>query len=1043
MSTVKYPVEHFYYGQMVVDDKPISVPDVLARSPGVTGELVQAALDVVDLPAVPVGAARAWAVVRGNRAVPFLLVQSQVGAHGQKCRHCVILPSEVMRAVGGNVRALLTYTEAELPVFTQGNYQLKPLQIAQSEPHPVEQQIDDILDLMTVAQNRIEVMERLLGALVQGRQIVIVGAPPDVEVRVRFIEGIMALLPPSVRFAVTFALHSEPGTELDVQIRFCTGEVGHDETLHFRWDTADTRGAPPPDDYSRFVMSQLRLDTSLVIERTRALTAPTGWRMRQGDRLAEALAYGSYRLKVDHALLNSLPVDKDDVSRILRTDPTLTEPLREIYARHLLRLSLAMNDLEQTEAVAQLIEGSPRLEEIALSELSQVGDLGALELVGHWLNSGYPLQKRVDWELTYTRIAGALVDEAIRKRDISALTDLMTMLQSAGDEIKPVAPKIADGALALATQDPVLAEQVFLFAIAHMNATVLRHLLEMKPFIAQLKPQVRQLWAQINGVDRSSEQGLLLRTARLFGTEWEARVLTRFAELAHNAGRADLIDVPTLRGMAQLALSPVGQAHLETLRQLTGNITPAQLTAAGQEVAYELTRIRLILEDYPQVAALLIAQSTTFFKGDRQMDYIHMVRTLFSETPIPADRVSRALTQLGIHGIRSAPWLMAALGALDKRPASPDLTKVAQKAEVMLLEDFILLDVIPPEALVVLLDYYARARDIAAAIRIAEQIPLAAERQKREGVEIAAMMYRVMDRDEETRAAGLDILRVYVRGAEDQQARRAVTYFGRELGATVRAALQATYFVTRLIPLGDLTSFARSVQVATLLLYDCALPYQRRAVPELTDLQAALSRMSGSYSLAERREMPDRLLDLGRDVVRVYQQHQPNKTRDIASLLQGKGDPATALDILRVIGGYFTRGRAVPLTFEDTSRIPLGERSRKVFRQEVETTCALMDVFSSALPSGKPPAISAQYVRDEIASQLNLLDAPTRNTVERILSQDALRLVQLIELVATSGDAAALDDRQGLAQRIEKGRHKPRGVLEFLRYASYHISTRG
>jgi len=1039
VASARYFLEHFYHGQLVVDGKPDPERVLIGASSSVTPDLVQSALEIVQLSPLLTGDNAAWALVRGNKRIPFLLVQAQIGTAGQQVTHYVVVPSEVLRAASGNVVALSGLVEREMPLFTQTGYRPKPLAFEQPDPETAEQQVDAILDLMTATHNKIDIMERLLAALVQGKQIVIQGAPPRLDERVRFLQGLLAMLPLSVRFAVTFSMHSTPATNADVQVCFFSDDTPPADSVVFVWSNARLVGAEVSDDYSRFVMSQLRLDPHLVIERTRALTAPTGWRMRQGDKLADALAYGSYRLKVDHALLNNLAVDKEDVAKILTTDTTLSEPMQRLYALHLLKFSLVMDSIGQADPVVSVFNAYPDIEKAAIDEIRTAPSSTALKLVLHWLNNDYALNRRADWIDFANESALVQARTLVKTKDSARLIAFLHTLTSAGDAVSDSASNIAEMALPLAYRDAALAEALLVFAAVHLEAAEFQRLLNNPQFVKPLRPVLRQAMSALAG--EISNADALVAAAAAVGGEHELPLLARFAQLARYAERLDLLSEGVLTGVARLAARDDGAQYAESIRVVCARLAGDKIAQLGQSAAYQLLRAKLALGDYADLAAMMIQQSSVLYPGDKQLDYIQMVERLFAETPIPAERLSRALTEINVNGIKSAPLVMASIGALSKRPASAELNRIATRIEESLLGDALLLGVVPIDSILKLLEYHANRGAIQDAIRVADLIPMAAEHQHVNDLEVSSKMYRVMDSNETTRAAGLDILRVYVRTAEESVARQAVIYYGRELGPQVRAALHATYYVTKLTQ-GDLVEFAYTLRVATLLLHDIAASYMRGA-PELNDLNAGMQRISGSYSLDERRIVTRGLLDIGRQIVQLFQLHQPLRVRDSVLLFSAKADPNTALDFLRVVTGHFTDDQPVPLRFNTMGGFPLRERTRKILLNEVQSTLTLLRWTLEVLPTGKAVNISAAQIRLEMESLLTLMDAPTRATVSHILSSDLPRWIELVELIANSGDARVLESDNAAAQKIDKGRQKPRNVLEFLRYLSTYIQTHG
>ena len=1043
MVLPSFPLEHFYYGQTVVAGKPTGDAQLLAASAGISPDYVASVVEMVRLQPLPVGEHASWALVRGNRKIPYIVAQAQAGAAGQTTYHFVNMPAEVLRGLGGNVRALAALVENEMPVFSQNGYRLKPIDIDQPGPETVDQQIEDILDLMTITQNRLDLVENLLGAVVQNVPVVVIGAPLDMAQRVGFIQGLLAMLPPSVRFAVTFATQTSPGHDADVQLRFRSeGEIPANSCV-YQWGAGRVAGQTVEDGYSRFMVSQLRLDASLVSERTRALTAATGWRMRQGDKLADALAYGSYRLKVDNALINNLPVDKVDVAKVLESDPTLSDALRRAYALHLVKFSLAMDAIADADPIVKLMTEHPELESLVLEEVMKAPPVPAFQLMTRWLQSPTPPRNRQSWEDHTARLAQARVGHLVRERDIDGLNAFLTTLSYSGKENERIATNVIDMVMPLAVQNAEIAENVLLFACVYLPLPLLRRVFAVKSFTNQLSPQIKQVMALLSGNAGHvvPPQGILFDVAQQYGDEMGTIVLARLCEMAQAANRGDLLDEQVMRGIARLAMSERGGLHADRIRALAARNTNEELQVLGHDGAFQQLRVRLALGDYTEVASMLVQQSIVLYPGDHQIKYIRMIERLFHETAVPPAKLARAAAELQVNGIKGAPLVMALIGMVHGREPNGELDKVALRAEEMLIGEKILLDVIPPDAIIHLLEYQARGANLPNAMRLAEIVTLAADRQHANAIELSGKMFQVMDRDDRTRAAGLDILRAFVRSAEDREARQTIVYYGRELGVSVRNALQATYFVARLMP--DIVEFARNVQIAALFLHDLSLPYSERTTPEIGTLNEKLGGMTGTFSIPERREFPRLVMQLAREIVQLNQIHLPQRARDPEALMKGRLNPATTLDLMRVIAGIFTSGRGNPLRFNMVGGFPIGTRSRKVLRSEVETTSALLKRAIDALPTAKPAPISATEVRLEIESQLRLLDPETRNGVTRILTNDLHRLVELVELIANGGDIKVLDDSSGLAQRIDRVKHKPRSTLEFLRFLGTYIALRG
>ncbi len=1043
MSSAKFLLEHFYYGQTVRNNQAEGTLRLLASSPDVTKQLVSLAVDRVTVPPLIRSHNGAWALVRGGKQLPFLLVQSQVGSAGQIVSHYILVPPDILRAVSGNIGALRALVQPELPTFAEENQQIKPLQLDQPAPVSVDAQVDDILDLMTVTKNRMDVMEKLLAAIVQVVQIVVQGAPADLTQRVDFIEGILGLLPPSVRFAVTFATHSLPTTEIDAQIRFYSDDAPPKGTLVYNWTTAQITGEIVEDTYSRFMISQLRLDTTAVIEQTRALTPATGWRMKQGDKLADALSYGSYRLKIDEALINNLPVNKDDVSRVLASDPTLNDSQRVAYARHLLKFSLAMNDPQHADPIAPLLAHSLDMERATYQQLTEALSNGqhliVYRMVRGWLkHTEGPRSEQ--WMLMAHRAALSHIQDLNTNRDSEKLTAFLEELRAEGAaiQLERTVTKIIERALPLTSQDAALAESVFLLGTRYMDLSTLRALLSMKPFVAQLPLPVRQLWGALNGAEiNRPKEGLLLSVAQVFGEAHESVLLVRLAELARTMGRFDLIDTSAFNRLVRTALSPDAPAYRERLLNITVRPDNHDLQALGADGGKAMLQIRLALQDYEELAAQMIQQSSLLYPGEKQIDYIRMVEQLFADTAIPVSEIARALAEINARGIKSAPLMMASIGSLHGRSRSKETDTIARQTEDTLNTQRGLLSVVPPDSLMNLLNYYALSGDAESAARVAQLIPTAASAQDVDGLGVISRMYRIMSQDNATRDVGTQILRLYVREAEDKEARQALVYYSRELGASVRSALEATYALKTMMGGLDVIMYARHIQAAVRFLGDTQAAYMSKNQPTIPDIMTNLNQMPGSYAREDRLIFTRSIMNLARSIVLMTTQ----KPRNPAALLAGQAEPLGALDVLRIVAGYCNDGRRLETKLLPAPlRYPLGERTRRLMFDEVSQASLVLGEALRAFPAGKPVTLRTADIREEIRSVLDTADDAEAVEARWLLGTELQKLIELVEQIAESGDPKAVEEGSGLAKRIDAGNFRPRSALEFYRllYTYYY-----
>lgn len=1040
VSSTTFYLEHFYYGQLVHHEQPDGEPRLLAKSPGVSDETVAMAIKQASLPPVP--GALAWSITRGRR-VPPLMAQAQQGHFGQSAWHYVVMTPEALRALGGDLSALGTLVQDEMPVFEMLGDLLPLVELKEAAPPSSETLIDNILQLMTDTGNRMQVMEALLSAIVQGVPLVITGAPADFRRRVNFLEGLLALLPQSTRFGITFATHTLASTELDVQIRFLDDDPPPAETLVYQWGDDHVSGREVADDYSHFIISQLRLDAELVIQQTQVLASVTGWRVREGDRLRDALAYASYRRKLDEALLNNLPVETVDVARTLETDPTLTDDLRAAYAHHLLAFTLALGEFEHAEPIGLQLHANPDLARAAFQHLDaavQTGGAGVVySLLARWMAN--PLGPQgAEWVALTHKAALLHLDEQIKEQDIAGIHEVALSLLRAdpGLAVGRIAPKTLELLLPLTSYDMLLVEYVFVMAATYLETSAFRKLLEMPSFITRL-PKSVVLFAQylVGQATGNPPAGLLMTAARVFEEEWQPVVVLRLTELALAQGHTDLLDTPALGAVLQAALSPKSAEFAGVLWSIVKHFSGMGLATLEDPGPRYLLQILLALGEYRQLAYEMIRHARELYPGDLQPKYIAMVQRLFAETPLQPDQGLQALQIIHDEGIRAVPYAVAQTGVLEAAGWSPALKSVAENVTRTLHENPKYLEVISADAILALLAYHVEHQDVSDAIRVAGLAPTVAAFQKADGLAMMSRMYRMMDWEDPVRLAALELLRRYVRRAEDREARQAVAYFGRELGAPVQRALEVTYTLKRFMAGRDLSDYTARIHAAAEFLKDSAAAFVDKSHhPLIGDLIGALQGMAGSIAHDERRPTGEQVLTVGRAIValdRQFRAHAPRSLdQHIDHLLEGRVDPHSALDVFRAMGGYFARGKRLYLRLEPTPG-PFADRSAPHLQEDIEFAHEVLSSAAHTFPADKPVRLTAAELRAELDSIWSDVNAEQQRRLARTLAADLQRVPELAAIIAESGDAKALEGG-GLGDKLDASRQPPRSTLEFYRF---------
>jgi hypothetical protein len=942
----------------------------------------------------------------------------------------------------------MSMVRTEMPVYQhqqQEAEKLERLVLPQAEPPTAEAQIESILDLLTYANNRLDTMELLLAALVQGTQITVLNAPRDLKRRVGFVEGLLALLPPPARFGVTFATHTVPSTRIDAQIRFLSNITPPEGALVYDWEAGRISGEVVEDEYSRFIISQLRLDTDLVIKQTEALTAVAAWRIRRGDKLSEALGYASYRMKVDDALLSGMPVEIEDVAKVLSYDTTLTDELQITYSRHLLAVTLALGDTTPANVIAPLMRKATSLEASTLRQLEDAledgkGDI-VYETLERWLED--PLGPHTgEWvELTH-RAAIAKMELLAKAGDAESANRFLNELHQAGPNMESsrVVPRLFEMALLLSVQNKTLAQTLFLLAVDYLDSDRLNRLLNAKPFISQIVgiPRVMQY---ISGEDRGpAPTGLLLEVVNNFDEQWRPLILIRLAELAMMSGRTDMIGTPALAGLVGAALSPWGRHYDPVLRWIVGNLSTDEwllaLDAPGPRYLLQILLARGLYRDF---TTELLHQARVLYPGDAQNDYAAMIERIFADTPISVGEVSAALEALKSAGIKALPLIMAHIGALEGQNWNPALDQMVIDLTEEILDNRKILQFVHPSVVIALINFQVRRQDIPGVMKVAALMPPIATRQGVDGAGLMVQVYQMISWDEKAKAAALDLLRRFVRMTDEITAQKAITQFGQELGDDVRRKLFATYTFKRLLGDSDLQDYARRLHVTAQLLHDTAQAYaDKNKMPLSRSLNSDLDSITGGVSTSEKEAIAREILGMGRAVVTLGGTRSGKNTivsdSTADALVSGMADPKDAIEALWVIGGYFARGRRFTVEFERIARAHvLGARSAPSLYEEAEVVNRLLRNVLRAFPPDKEMRLSTTAIREELESMWAELPLQIQRDIVTNLADDFQRVAFLVAHIAANGDPKAMGD-SGLGRKLDELKQRPASALEFYRF---------
>jgi hypothetical protein len=1049
-----FMLEHFYRGQWVRGGTPEGEPRLLASSAGVKPEQVAEAIQLALIPPQPDSERGGVALVRGKGGV-FYFVQARIGAAGEHITHVVLLPSELIRTLSGNLQALLPLIQPTMPTYDSAGSILALLPFT-ADPPAAPQQTSAMLALMSATRDRIGTIETLLAAVITGTPLLIQGAPPELETRLTAIEGIMALLPPPARSGVTFATHAAPPRRAETAITFYPDGETPEGALVYRWNEPNVAGEKPTDDYARYITSQLRLDTALVLEQTNALTPVAGWRIRRGDSLGEALRYAAMRLRIDNAVLGNQPVELDDAAQVLADDPTLTDELRLAYVNHLLKLALPLEALDHLRALGRIARGNPDLENVLLGQIE--------EALNANVHAGAIYRALVDWVATGTgftgmfwteqiqRAAKLYADALVKAGDTAALATFLREAAAApaSAQVAPTLPTLLEKALPLASEDGTLAQAVLMLAAVAYASDRLLRLFAERSLVAKLPLSIARFQPYVLGAGKGESTQVLANAAGALGDEARDVLAIRFAELAILQDQPQLVDAAALELLAHAAASEWGDPFDQTLRWVVRNLaTEPSLRILGEEGARSLMRILLARRAYNDFAASLTTFGRALYIGEGgQASLGDFTRAIFSNLSLDAAATLAALRALAANGLKPLPMMNAYYGALQADHWSPALSAAAADLNTLVLNNQLLASQLPVPMLLALVQYHVKRADPPSAVRVAELLPEIAAKDGDGGSNAMLRLCGLLRDDEAMRAVAVNLVRRYVRLLPLSVDRRAAARLSEKLGVKVRSALDATLLLKRIFDGLPIEEYAGYLHVTAQFLSDTASAYvDKERQPGIKILLSDLDSLNGGFTPDNRRALSREIIELGRGIVTIAARHKTLRPRttdaQIDQLVAGELDASAPLDVMRIMGGYFSRGKRVNSRIEQTmGGHPLAARPAGDVLTHTEVALRLLRAFAKALPNEGRWTVSAAALRDELESVWEDVPLGERRQMVQDLARDFQRLPELILFIAERGNPRVLQEDERGARKLDLGEKKPESTLEFYRLVSGYFRAR-
>jgi len=1025
-------LEHFYYGQLVHHGQLKGEARVLARSRGVSDDMTAAALRVALLPGRADLPQSAWGLLR-SKDVPFIFVQAQKTPEGQTMRHFVFLPPDIPRGLQGAVGELQALVQESLPTYEMLGDGLPPLEFQRPAVRSATQQANDLLELMTLTGNNTRTLELLLSAIIEGRPLVVRRAPSDPKSRYDFVEGLLTLLPPSTRFSVPFVLHDEAASPVQAQISF--SEDADSAAVVYDWQGYQVMGLDAPNEYSRFILSQLRLDTQMAVQQAEALTQTAGWRFRVGDKLADALAYASYRAKLDRSVLSNLPVEAHEIAQVLADDPTLDDTMRIAYARHLLMFSLALDDPHHVDPLAVTMNKYPDLARDTFMQLEDALSQGKAPLVFAMLHAWAenPLSPQgPEWVDLLYRSAIAAVQIAAKSRDMAAIHDFLenTQLLEGGPLLEKIVPRLLDLLVGVADGDEQLSPRILLMALNYLEKPAIQRLLTMKTYAVTLPRSIKRFLAALGSAEIAPlPPRLLVEAAQAVGASGQGQALVRLAEMAHEVARHSLIDGAALRELVGVARSPLGEKYNVILLKIARS-AHERLNTLSDEAARAVLQLFMACKRIDLLARGMNDFSRHLFDQNRQEEYVEMVRALLAEVPISAQEARKTLESLTDYSIRDVPLMMAVCGALEASSYPAELLDYAREIADELTSSDYYAEVAAPLAIQHLMTYFIRHRDEERLLRLARLLARSAALKADEKLSLATLGQIYKPLKEASPSIALAYLRQYVRLASAKPAERVIGFYGKELGGDAERQLRLAYDLSLAMNRLSLEQYAAVVHSGAEILQALAEAYSGKDKPPITFLDALVENLRVRIDSALHQSFASNLRELGRAMLLI------GKPNGDTLALNDPAKPRHALDILRLMGLHLNKGKALPLKLrqEGRSPSPLGPSVPMQLVEEAGQLAAILRAAAQTLPVNRAASLNAASLGAELDDLLSMLPVSEAPHIVPLLAHDLQRLAQLLPLVLHGTDASILQDDNRLGKKLDQQGQQPRNPLELLRF---------
>lgn len=1042
-------LEHLYHGYLTQDGQPTGEPQLIAHSAGVAASQWKECLALAPLsPAGNDDTSGADSDVIGlfrGQTIDCILAHARRDWAENELStiptvHYILIPETVLDALSGNLNALQPVLEEEMPTFSARQSDLTPYHIPNIVPPTTKQQMRTLTTLLDRCQSAARTVRGLLGTIVLNEPLAIINCNNSIAERLRFLQGLLSLLPPPARAQITFVTHVVTGQNSPAQIKFLArGAVPPEKHQVFNWETGELTTTPTPKEpYSGFAVGRMQLDPIGLSRSLNEMADTTRHHLEQSTSLADALAQVARRATMDTALAEGQPLYREDVVDVLQNDPTLKKELRAEYAEYLLKVTLALNEPEPADVLAPLVQEDRVVATVIFQQLERAAREGqavpAFQLLKRWLKQSPSVAET--WSRIFGVVALAYQREMVERQDSEAVASLLEELEmaSATLEFSQVMDDLLQASMPLARKNSRIARSTLRLAAQHLEPRDFDRLLNDEDFVNQLPAPVQTAMACLDPDEpiEGTGRGVLLRASKALGERGDT-VLVRFAENAVAIQRKELIDVPALESLRNLAQSAYAGRFSEILHQTVwALVRSSELTTLPEPGPLLLAQILYLIDRSDDLAQLLQRYQHMLFGEARLDEFRQLVRALFQVTHVSTTQAIDAVKALEISKFDRHALALAYRSVLHTYDWDPSVEHAVDGLLSLLDERADLALTLGFPFTVELFRYVAENGKREDLMRVASPLFEHLPADTSQSVPVLRRIWPLLAKDMEMREAAIDLLRTYARRISEKEITKLLRLYSSKRTRREREALQAIRALYPIFVSRDLLTFSEEVTQSVDLLSDLVVSFEYNQPPHPKALTRELTALTGALSTKEIALFSSQALALADHIEQLGRAHSHDNTKE--SLLANQAVPRSGIGVIYWLGGYFAEGDQEERDIDRHGLPhPFGNRSLPILYREIVIAAELVGDLLKAFPVEQPPELDLAALRTEVDSRWKSSSVLEQRRQRVILARDCQTLAQLLNQVAHTGGSTTFLGAD-VSKQVIQGKVAPQSVIDVLRW---------